>query len=316
MNTRQPKTKTRAVPALLLGISALLASGCNGDDMSADVNTSTLQLGITDAPLDSATRVWVQFTGVEVKPSGGPVQSFAFNPAKGFDLLTLQNGNAAVLLGDSTVAAGEYEWIRLLVDPAPGSSYIVDATGQHDLRIPSGLETGLKLVRGFTMPAGGRGDFTIDFVLGKSIIAPPGQSPNYMMKPVLRLTDNTQVGTLAGVFNPQTLAAQPACANRAPTIYLYTGVVTTPDDLYNPVNDSADTMPTVDPLVTATAALVSGQYAYRIGFVPVGSYTVAFTCNNDDPLVDENTLVPNPITFTLYPQAVSIAAGMTTTANF
>ncbi len=92
--------------------------------------------------------------------------------------------------------------------------------------------------------------------------------------------------------------------------------MTTPDDLYNPVNDSADTMPTVDPLVTATAALVSGQYAYRIGFVPVGSYTVAFTCNDDDPLVDENTLVPNPITFTLYPQTVSIAAGMTTTANF
>jgi hypothetical protein len=83
------------------------------------------------------------------------------------------------------------------------------------------------------------------------------------------------------------------------------------------MDGSMDTMPDVDPLVTSTATLnQTGQYAYHIAFVPVGSYTVAFTCNDDDPLVDESALVPNPITFTVYPQTVNIAVGMTTTANF
>ena len=102
-----------------------------------------------------------------------------------------------------------------------------------------------------------------------------------MMKPVLRLVDNIQVGTIAGTFEPLTLNGITACANKAPVVYLYSGSGVTPDDLFNPIDGGTDTMPTVDPLVTATAALnTASQYAYRIAFVPVGTYTVAFTCNS------------------------------------
>ena len=310
-------TANPVFPRLAAAVAIAMLAGCGGEDSSTDVKTSTLRINITDAPVAPVTKVWLQFTGIEIKPLNGPPQTFPFSPAKGFDLLTLQNGNAATLLGDTTVAAGPYEWVRLILDPTSGSSYLVDATGQHDLRIPSGLETGLKLVRGFTMPAGGRADFTIDFVLGKSIIAPPGQAPNYMMKPVLRMIDNLQVGTLVGTFDPLTLQAQAACTGKAPVVYLYSGVITTPDDLYNPIDGSVDTMPAIDPLVTATATLNgASQYAYKVAFLPVGSYTVAFTCNNDDAAIDEDTLTPDPITFTLHPQTVNIVVGQTATANF
>jgi hypothetical protein len=130
--------------------------------------------------------------------------------------------------------------VRLILDPAAGSSYVVDASGQHSLRIPSGAQTGLKLVRGFTMPAGGRADFTIDFVLQKSIIAPPGQSPDYLMKPVLRMTNNVEVGTIAGTFAAQSLSAIPACTGKAPVVYLFEGGNVTPDDIYNPTDGSVD----------------------------------------------------------------------------
>jgi hypothetical protein len=215
------------------------------------------------------------------------------------------------------VPAGDYEWIRLMLDSTAGSSYIVDGTGQHALRIPSGAETGLKLVRGFTMPAGGRADFTVDFVLDKSIIAPPGQSPDYMMKPVLRITDNVQVGTISGTVAASVLSGIPACTGKAPTVYLYQGANVVPDDIYNPLNGGTDTAPTVDPLVTAQASLnASSVYAYTIAFVPVGSYTVAFTCDNDDPAVDENAPPATPLNFVVYPQTVSVTAGQTATANF
>lgn len=304
-----------------LGLAAALAclaiAGCDGGGATVSGQTATLSIALTDGPLSSATKVWLQFSGVEVKPVGGSAQTFNFSPAKGFDLLTLRNGNAAMLLGDTTMPAGDYEWIRLMLDSTAGSSYVVDSTGQHSLRVPSGAETGLKLVRGFTMPAGGRADFTVDFVLDKSILTPPGQSPEYMMKPVLRITDNIQVGKIAGTFAANTLNAIPACTGKAPSVYLYTGANVVPDDIFNPMNGAADTAPTVDPLVTTTAAVNgSGVYAYQIAYVPIGTYTVAFTCDNDDPVVDENAAPATPLNFVVYPQAVVVTQGQTSTANF
>lgn len=291
-----------------LAAACLVIAGC-GDDGG----TSTLNLALTDAPLDNASTVWLQFTGVEVKPESGPAESFMFPAPKGFDMLTLQNGNAAELLGDTTVDAGDYQWVRLILD-APGTSYVVDDTGQHELFIPSGAQTGLKLVRGFSMPAGGRADFTIDFVLNKSIIAPPGQAPKYLMKPVLRMTNNIETGTIEGSFAPATLAGIPACTGVAPAVYLFEGAGVTPDDLYNPVDATPDTAPEVDPLVTATAYLNEAVYEYKVAYVAEGTYTVAFTCNNDDPAVDENTTTP--LTFTTYGMPVVVTAGQTSTVDF
>src|SRR5690348_7692313 len=105
-----PSSKNVYAAALLAGLAL---AGCGGEGAS-----STLNLGITDAPLTGATKVWLQFTGVEIKPAGGPAQIFTLSPAAGFDMLTLQNGNAATLLGDTTVDPGDYEWVRLIMDPA------------------------------------------------------------------------------------------------------------------------------------------------------------------------------------------------------
>src|SRR6266436_3936349 len=251
-----------------LSACALLLGSCGG---GGSASMSTLNLGLTDAPVSGVTKVWIQFTGVEVKPAGGNPIDFTFSPEKAFDLLTLQGGTTATFLNGTTVPAGQYEWVRLMVDTKPGASYVMDSTGQHDLTIPSGAETGLKLIQGFTMPVGGVANFTVDFVLSKSIIAPPGQSPDYVLKPVLRLVDNAQVGTIAGSFQASTLSAQSGCGTHAPVAYIYPGSGVTPDDVYNPINGATDAPTTpaeVEPLVTATAALNSSSvYAYSVPFL-------------------------------------------------
>ena len=305
-----------SVPSLIAGCSLAMLAGCGGGGSSS---TSTLNLGLTDAPISGATKVWINFTGVEVKPVNGAAIDFTFSPAQGFDLLTLQNGVTATFLNGKTVPAGQYEWVRLMVDTTAGSSYVIDGTGQHNLTIPSGAETGLKLIQGFTMPVGGIADFTVDFVLSKSIIAPPGQSPDYLLKPVLRLVDNAQVGTISGSFQASTLSAQSSCGAHAPVVYLYPGSGVTPDDVYNPVSGAVDsaTPAEVEPLVTAAAALNSSSvYAYSVPFLPAGAYTAAFTCDPDDPNVDESALNPSPIHFTVFPQAVTVAANQTSTVDF
>jgi len=298
---------------------AITLSACSGGGGGDSSGSSTLNLGLTDAPVTGVTKVWIQFTGVEVKPANANPIDFNFSPEKGFDLLTLRNGTTATFLNGLTIPAGQYEWVRLMVDTNPGAMYVMDSTGQHNLTIPSGAETGLKLIQGYTMPVGGVANFTVDFVLSKSLIAPPGQSPDYKLKPVLRLVDNAQVGTIAGTFDPTTLSAQSNCGTQPPVVYVYPGASVTPDNIYLPpagTND-VDATGTAEPLTTTTAALnSSSQYAYSVAFLPTGTYTIAFTCDADDPTVDEDTLSPNPIHFTTYAQPVTVSTNMTSAVNF
>ena len=57
----------------------------------------------------------------------------------------------------------------------------------------------------------------------------------------------------------------------------------TPDDIEEA--DGAD----ADPLVVANVAVENGStsYAYHAAFLPPGSYTVAFTCDDDDATADD-----------------------------
>jgi hypothetical protein len=164
------------------------------------------------------------------------------------------------------------------------------------MRIPSGDQTGLKLIRGFTIGAGTTTDFTIDFDLRKSLVAPPGQTTivdtcdnqAYLLKPVLRIVDNLQVGTIAGDVDPNLIAAQCDGSDQDPypgNVYLFgpipTGEDVTPDD-YDGVDDAL------------TSAMVSPDtFRYTIGFVPAGNYRVAYTCDLDDTVVDAD-VVPTP----------------------
>src|SRR5688572_10895492 len=141
-----------------LSPSTLALAGC-GSDGSDGEQTGELTVGITDAPLDSASAVVVTFTGVELKPMDGEAFSIDFEEAKTLDLMTLHGVNRALILDGEVVPAGEYLWMRLKVEADPqvaGDSYLQLETdgAQCELRVPSGSQSGLKLIRGFTVGAG------------------------------------------------------------------------------------------------------------------------------------------------------------------
>ena len=99
-----------------------------------------------------------------------------------FDLLTLQNGTFTSL-ASASVPAGHYTQIRLRI--APGSTVVVNGQS-HPLVIPSGLQTGVKLVSGFDVPAGGVTQLTLDFDGAKSIVV--AGDGTYHLKPTIRVT--------------------------------------------------------------------------------------------------------------------------------
>jgi hypothetical protein len=257
----------------LAAVWAALLIGCGGGGASSAPSTGRLSLGITDAPVDDATAVVVKFTAIELKPESGQAFTITLDPAPSLDLLALAGGSSRELLSEREVPAGRYTWVRLLIDAQQNtpSSYIDLEDGRRfPLHVPSGSESGLKLIRGFTVAAGSVSNFTIDFDLRKSVIAPPGQAPNYMLKPVLRMVDNLRVGTLTG-----TVAVALVPTGCTPQVYVFSGANVVPDDL------DAAAAPDVDPLVSVPVSLdtASGEWRFRIAFLEAGEYTAAFTCD-------------------------------------
>lgn len=257
------------VPAFLLALA-----GCGGDSSPSQ---GSLSLGITDAPVDNANRVVVEFGGVSVKPATGEAVDFTFDTPRQIDLLALQGGETELLLDGVVLDAGAYEWVRLSVNAGrdASDSFIELEDGSvHALFIPSGNETGLKLVQGFVVPANGSADFTIDFDLRKSITDPQSQGTPYILKPALRMIDNTEVGTIAGTVDAA-IAAAAACS---PAVYVYEGLDVTADDVGSAVE------PVASGLVKMSDA--TGEYEYAVAFLLTGDYTVALTCDADADAAD------------------------------
>lgn len=292
----------------LLGLLALTLplAACMHDEDDA---SGQMTLAVTDAPVDNATSVVVQFTGVEIKPQDGGSLTFDFDQPRDIDLLALQGGGSELLLDGVTLPAGQYNWIRLMVNANPVllDSYIMLEDGsQYSLFIPSGAETGLKLVSGFTVPAGDLASFTVDFDLRKSVHDPNSEPNNvtgdYVLRPVLRIVDNSQVGQISG-----TVANSLVTANCSPVVYVFAGADVTPDDLDATENE-------VDPLTTAPVELDvnSGEYRYTAAFLLEGDYTVSFTCDagQDDPDAED------ALTFTGTQNATVIALIGATEVNF
>ncbi len=290
-------------PLIPLALGLTLAA-CGGG--GSGPGTGTLQVGVTDAPVDDARAVVVQFDGVAIKRAGDNEQVITFSAPRTIDLLALQGGNAAALLQGATVTAGDYEWMRLLVTATGNdlASYLEKTDGtQVPLRVPSGSQSGLKLVSGFTVPAGGTATFTIDFDLRKSITLPQAAGSPYFLKPALRVVDNTQVGTVSGSVGSTFLqdASCPA-TGAVNVVYVYPGAAATPDDIGGTGTQ---------PVTAANVVTANGVATYTAAFLTAGSYTLAFTCQGggDDPEANDT------LTF-LGTRTVSVTANTTTTSNF
>ncbi len=291
-------TRVGTLAALVLGI--VTQAGCGGSDSGS----GSVSVKLTDAPVDGASSVVVVFTGLELHRSDGTLVTLDFGTTNGqantksIDLIKLQNGVTGALTDGAAVPAGDYDWMRLKVladKNSQGESYITLLSGgQYPLYIPSGAETGLKLVRPFTVAQGSTTRLVIDFDLRKSVTAPPGQDSNYVLKPALRLMDELQVGKvtanvdLAALTSAQ-LGSGVTVSSCKAGLYLFSGAAAVPDD------EDGDTTDGADPIVFMPVVydVVNTSVPVTIPFIEVGSYTVAATCNFDVDSPDSNDYVPS-----------------------
>ena len=298
--------KIRAI--VTQGIMATVATQCGGSDGkiftgggSGD-DDATLNISVTDAPVDSVSTVMVRFSGIELTPSSGDKVTISISPSQDVNLLSLTDGATTALATNQTIEAGDYTSIRFLLDATSTSqdaSYVdlLDGT-RYPLVMDSGLDGGITITKTFSVDSDGRLDLVADFDLRKSIT--PRTGTLYRFSPNVRVVDRSQSGNIAGNIDSDLL---PTGCN--PFVYVFSGSGATLTDM----SSSSNTGLVVS--VPVKLNLSSNTYTYRASYLDPGNYTVALTCDGsiDNPDSTE------ALVFLQSGDAV-ITANQTITANF
>lgn len=212
---------------LILPLSVLLFAfiGCGGGGggVSLNSNTGRLSLSLTDATTNEYKAVYVTIKEVKVNVVGGEGEGteqwqVVASPNKIYNLLDLVNG-VMQNLGVSELSAGHYTQMRLIIGEdidvvsnngdlnLNGTSHVDTTFANYiikqddsvsELKIPSGYQTGIKLVYGFDIVAGSTVDLILDFDAAKSVVK-RGNSGAYNLKPTIKVIGTQNNATLTGM---------------------------------------------------------------------------------------------------------------------
>lgn len=250
-----------SVTSVIIGFFILV--GCSDQSTNVDPvdQNGRLRMYLIDSPA-SLDSVIICVTRVEVHKTGSDSTSgwFVINDStRYFDLLLLTNGASSVL-GDTSLSSGQYTQIRLIIGEG---SYVVDQGVKHDLEIPSGSQTGIKLIHQFTIEPGKLYELILDFNVDKSIIITG--NGKYKLKPTIRVMPMVISGSIAGQVLP--LDSQPTIwtVYGTDTITTYTDLqgffklIALPQELYEVNIIPADTLMYRDTVVTGVQVFANQE---------------------------------------------------------
>jgi len=121
---------------------------------------------------------------------------------KTYNLLKLVNG-VTEAIGIGEFSAGRYNQIRLITglfpelennllgEPHPEANYVILNDGSNTikpLKIPSGINTGIKLIHPFTVGNGEIKELVLDFDACRSVVK-AGNSGKYILKPTIKVIE-------------------------------------------------------------------------------------------------------------------------------
>ncbi|MBT8185967.1 MAG: DUF4382 domain-containing protein [Eudoraea sp.] len=197
--------------------AALLVLSCS--DENDAIETGKLIVQLTDAPFptDDVAEANVTVFKVEVRYKGEQSEAETtevegeLSEDKGFiivseeekdvNLLELTNGVTETLV-NTEVPAGGYDLIRVYVK---GVNVVLKDGTEYDLKVPSGDASGIKIfIKPELLVSGGlTSDLLLDFDVSRSFVpkGSPGAITGFNFKPVIKASNMTIAGTLAGLVS-------------------------------------------------------------------------------------------------------------------
>jgi len=221
---------------IIAGLVTLFCMSCNKDE-----TTTSFVVRLTDSPGDYEA-VNIDLQAIEIHVSTGEQSSgwTTLDTNTGiYDLLALTNGVETVIASDQ-YPTGRVSQIRLVL----GESNSVVIDGQSfPLKIPSGSESGLKILINADLVEGISYSVLLDFDAAKSVVA-TGASEKYILKPVIKAVTEAQDGAVKGSVIPAELGV---------AVYALQG---------------EDTL--------STSYAIEGNADFFLGGLADGSYTISF----------------------------------------
>lgn len=248
----------------------LLLWGCSG----GTTGSGQLSLQLTDDSTNQFRAVYVTIERVEVHKAASDEEQcceetevvteedddegswiVVATPKKTFNLLELANGIREEL-GLVKLTAGHYSQVRLVLGTSPDNSlnilsqqhtfanYVIGSDNEvHELKVPSGLQTGIKIVRSFTINENETTEVVLDFDACRSVVI-AGASGQFLLKPTIKILTTVEASLLSGKvtgvdggtpLSEASVSAQvfnPAAVDPKDRVMVRTSTVTTADGSY------------------------------------------------------------------------------------
>jgi hypothetical protein len=227
---RFARTFLKTVFVAIAAAATLAACGGGGGGSAAE-QQGTLRVSLTDAPSCGFNQVYVTVDRVRVHRSADASENasgwtdIALTRPEKIDLLSLTNGVLREI-GTTPLPAGQYQQVRLVLVPNRGGALansVVPTPPQGEteqelaLETPSGVQSGIKLVNGFTVEPNRLSDLILDFDACRSIVR--RGNGTYGLKPVIRVKQAVNVAAIVGVAAPGvTVSAQKGGAVESATV--------------------------------------------------------------------------------------------------
>jgi hypothetical protein len=285
---KRPRLWSVIVVALFIPPIALF-SGC-GSSSSDGVGTGIASLVLSDATIDGVQAVYVTIEEVSVHKEGGGGWEVIAEPNQTYNLIELVNG-VRESLGIAVLETGHYTQLRMKVREEPddginilgishsfygwGNYVIDDSNVCHELKLPSGYQSGFKVLCGFVINLDQTTELILDFDASRSIVE-AGTSDNLLLKPTIKVLETEECAKIDGTVTD--------------------GVSGLPGVLVSVQSFDPAPLPPSDPIkdrvVVQASTMTDADGSYAI-FIAPGTYNIVAYKDGYTPACAEIEVLPN-----------------------
>jgi hypothetical protein len=218
---------------IFIALSFVMMSACSGGGGSGSAGTGILELNLTDNSTEEYRAVYITIKHVEVhlggnenSPNNWQTVDLPIDPDTGLpkerltvNLLELVNG-VREDLGIAELETGHYTQMRLIIDSEPDdtinilsqnhpyANYVIDQSNppnMHELKIPSGFQTGVKIVGGFDINTDQTTELILDFDACRSVVQ-AWNSGKWLLKPTIKIASLEDFSIINGTVTDDAVA--------------------------------------------------------------------------------------------------------------